>query len=480
MMDQMRFILPCLACALTFLLQCGGEPPPEEASRPNVILLLADDMGYADPSAFGGTAVETPALDALAASGIKLTNFYSASAVCSPSRAAILTGRYPLRFDFRQHLTDNEDHLPASAVTLPQLLRQAGYRTGHSGKWHLGGLHLGHIADRANSVPGPVEHGFDHYQAQNEEQPLRGKMGRERTLYREGGACLIRDEEQVGPGDPYYSKHLTDLNGDYAVELIERFHGEGKPFFLNVWFLVPHMPYEPAPEPHWSNTAAEGISDDQHRFRSMAAHMDAKIGGIVAKLEELGIRDNTIIFFVSDNGGAWETDIGPYKGGKTDLHEGGVRVPAILSWPAKVQGGQTLDTFGHHVDLLPTFLDAAGVAPPAGLTLDGVSLYPHLVEGAAAPDRGTVFWQMDLYKRLQRHYPKPEPYSTEIARRGDWKLLAYDGEPRELFDLSVDPLEKNNLLEERPEIVEELAAELRAFLNAPRDASGFVSREAGE
>jgi N-acetylgalactosamine-6-sulfatase len=474
-MKPMRHTTVTLLCALALMLQCGGAPSPHDA-RPNVILLLADDMGYADPSVFGGEAVHTPALDALAASGIRLTSFYAASAVCSPSRAAILTGRYPLRFDIRRHLTDNEDHLPALAVTLPELLRAAGYQTGHAGKWHLGGLHLKHLPDRANSVPGPRQHGFDHYQSQNEEQPLRGKMGLERTLYRDGGTCLIRDEAQVTPDDPYYSKHFTDINGDYAVELIERFHGEGMPFFLNVWFLVPHTPYEPAPEPHWTATAAAGISDDQRRFRSMVAHMDAKIGGIVAKLEELGIRDNTLIFFTSDNGGAWEADIGPYKGGKTDLHEGGIRVPAILSWPARVAAGQAVDTFGHHTDLLPTLAEAAGVEVRDEVAVDGASLFGHLVDGAPEPERGTVFWQMDLYRNLQRHYPKPEPYSTEIARRGDWKLLAYDGEPRELFDLSADPLEKKNLIEERPEIVEELGAELKAFLAAPRDTSGFVGR----
>jgi arylsulfatase A-like enzyme len=469
----MRLASLCLLFVVLSL-SCGTAPEPEQPAPPNIVLLLADDMGYADPAAFGGTAVKTPALDALAASGVKLTSFYSASAVCSPSRAAILTGRYPLRFDIRQHLTDNEDHLPASAVTFPRLLQQAGYQTGHSGKWHLGGLHLSHIANRADSIPGPREHGFDHYQAQNEEQPIRGELGKARTLYRKGGTCLLRDEARVGPDDPYYSKHFTDINGDYAVELIERFHAGGKPFFLNVWFLVPHMPYEPAPEPHWKDTAADGISDDQHRFRSMVSHMDTKIGVIVAKLTELGIRDNTIIVFTSDNGGAWEADIGPYRGGKTDLHEGGIRVPGIVSWPAKITGGTTLDTFGHHTDLFPTLLEAAGVEPPAGLAVDGVSLYRHLVEGAPASERPTVFWQMDLYKRLQRHYPKPKPFSTEIARQGKWKLLAYDGVATELFDIVADPLEKSNLLDQHPNVVKQLSAELRAFLEAPRDPSGYA------
>ena len=456
---------------------CGGPPADRvesPAAPPNIILLLADDMGYADPSSFGGTAVRTPNLDRIAETGVKLTNFYAASAVCSPSRAAILTGRYPLRFDIRQHFTDNEDHLPAGVVTLPRLLQAAGYQTGHVGKWHLGGLHLKHIRDRANSIPGPREHGFDHYQCQNEEQPLRGQMGRDQVLYRQGGTCLIRDEQQVTPGDPYYPMHFTDINGAESARLIEQFHAGGRPFFLNVWWLVPHKPYEPAPAPHWEATAAEGISEDQHRFRSMVAQLDAKVGEILAKLEELGILDNTIVFFTSDNGGAFETDIGPYKGGKTDLHEGGIRVPAMISWPARLPQGKVVETFGQHVDLLPTLSEAAGVTPPADWPLDGVSLLPHLM-GGPAPERGTVFWQLDLYKSLQRHYPKPEPYSTEIARRGQWKLLALDGKPTELFDLEADPLERKNLLNDRPDVVAELTAELREFLAAPRDRSGFLS-----
>ncbi|MBD3268069.1 sulfatase-like hydrolase/transferase, partial [bacterium] len=282
----------------------------KNTKKPNIILILADDMGYADPSCFGGTAVPTPNLDRIAQSGLKFINFYSASAVCSPTRASILTGRYPLRFGITQHLKDDEGHLPRGVFTLPKILKQNGYRTAHVGKWHLGGLHLKHIKDRQNTIPGPMQHGFDHYQCQNEEQPLRGKMGREKTLYRQGGTCLIRDEKPVGQDDPYYDDHFTDINGREAVRLIEKFHKQDKPFFLNLWWLVPHTPYEPAPEPYWSQTAAEGITENQHRFRSMVAQMDAHVGHILDTLENLGIQENTLVMFVSDNGGAYEADIG--------------------------------------------------------------------------------------------------------------------------------------------------------------------------
>jgi len=438
------------------------------ARRPNLIVLLADDMGYADPSCFGGRAVKTPNIDALAAGGMKFTQFYSGSAVCTPTRVSVLTGRYPLRFGVTKHFNDDEAHLPRGTVTLPRLLKRAGYATGHVGKWHLGGLHLKHIADREHSIPGPREHGFDHYLCQNEEQPLRGKLGRERTLFRKGGTCLIRDEKQVGPDDPYYNMHFTDINGTESVRLIEEFSKQGKPFFLNVWWLVPHMPYEPSPEPHWSRTAAEGISDDQHRFRSMVARMDYHVGKIVAKLEQLGIRENTLVLFVSDNGGAYEADIGGLKGGKTDLHEGGISVPMVANWPGRIPAGTSSDTLGHTNDVLPTLCAAAGVTVPVSAKVDGVNLLPHMSDRKMKVERGPVFWLIDLYKHLQRHYPKPKPYSTEIVRKGKWKLLALEGEPQELFDIEADPFEKNNLIIEHPEIVRDLTSKLKAWLAEPR------------
>ncbi len=443
----------------------GEEPDP-----PNLIVLLADDMGWKDPSCFGGTAVETPHIDALAADGMKWTQFYAASAVCTPTRVSVLTGRYPLRFDVRKHFRDRVSYLPTDATTLAELLKRDGYATAHLGKWHLGGLHVDENGHRKANQPGPAQHGFTYYQTQIEQQPLRGRMGRKRILYRKGGTCLIRNGKVVPESDPYYDKHFTDINGDKAVELIERYHQQKRPFFLNVWWMVPHKPYEPAPEPFWSRTAAEGISEDQHRFRSMVAHMDHKIGRIVAKLKELGIYEETFILFTSDNGAAYEGQIGPLKGGKTDLHEGGIRVPAIATWPERIPAGTETDALGHANDILPTFCAAAGVSLPEEKRVDGVNLLPHLTERKPV-DRGTVFWQMDLYGNLQRHYDKPKPYATEVARRGPWKLLARKGKPVALYNLEKDIGEENNVLDEHPKRVAELRKELEAFLNAPRNRS---------
>jgi len=443
--------------------------------RPNLILLLADDMGWHDASCFGDAAVATPHIDALAEAGMKWTQFYAASAVCTPTRVSVLTGRYPLRFDVRRHFRDRDRFLPTSATTIAELLRGAGYATAHIGKWHLGGLHVDDEGRRKTNQPGPAQHGFEFYQTQIEQQPLRGTMGRERRLFREGGTVLIRDGEVVGNSDPAYSKHFTDINGDTAVRKIREFHAAGRPFFLNVWWLVPHKPYEPAPEPHWSNTAEAGITDDQHRFRSMMAHMDAKIGEITRTLRELGIFENTLIAFLSDNGAAFEGRIGPLKGGKTDLHEGGIRVPALFSWPERIPGGRVTDAMGHSNDLLPTFCAAAGVKPPPDGALDGIDLLPHLTADNPLSEarRGTLFWQLDLYRNLQRHTEKPKPYATEAVRRGPWKLLAREAKPLALHHIGDDIGETRNLLDRHPERAEEMAAALRGFLEAPRNREGF-------
>lgn len=444
--------------------------------KPNLILILADDMGYADPACFGGKAVATPHLDALARAGTRLTRFYAASAVCTPTRASILTGRYPLRFDIRAHFPDDESHLPRGVVTLPGLLRQAGYATAHVGKWHLGGLHLSHARNRTQAIPGPHEHGFEHYLCQNEEQPLRGRLGNARRLYRDGGTCLLRDDLPVPPSDPYYREHLTDIIGREAIRLVEEFHRQQRPFFLNVWHLVPHTPYEPATEPHFGRTSADGITEDQHRFRSMVAHLDATIGALLAQLVALGIERNTLVVFTSDNGGAYEADNGPFKGGKTDLHEGGIRVPMIASWPGRIAAGVSRNAAASTIDLLPTFCAAAGVPVPSSAGVEGIDLLPHLCAGASIADRGPLFWQLDLYRTMQRRSPKPQPYATEAISRGNWKLLARAGAPLELFNLAEDGGESDNRLAQHPAIAAELADEIRKFLAAPRDRSGFPAQ----
>ena len=467
---MLKKLISTFLLSMTFACCANFAIAQNDDTRPNIILLLADDLGYQDLSCFNSPAVKTPNLDKLADDGMKFTKFYAASAVCTPTRASILTGRYPLRFGITKHFNDRNRWLPESATTVAELLRDAGYNTAHVGKWHLGGLHVDESGKRLDTQPGPRQHGFDFYQTQIEQQPLRGAMQKKQKLFRKGGTVLLRNDQRVTEDDPFYSKHLTDANGDFAIEMVEKFSKEDKPFFLNLWWLVPHTPYEPAPEPHWSHTAAEGISEKQHRFRSMVEHMDAKVGQLLAKLDELGIADNTIVLFTSDNGAAYEGHIGDLKGGKTDLHEGGIRVPMIVRWPNAIKAGQTTKTFGHSTDLLPTFCEAAGIDLPTDMPLDGLSLLTYFKGGPAptAEERGTTLWQLDLYKHLQRPYPKPKPFATEVAMQGNWKLLSKDGEPVELFDVSADPNEKQNLIKEYPEVVKTLTSKVDEFLKAPR------------
>jgi arylsulfatase A len=210
-----------LLIAALMCLQTSGA-----VERPNVILAMSDDMGWQDLSSYGNDRVATPNIDRLAKEGIKLTQYYSASAVCTPTRASVLTGKYPLRFNIKKHFSDRGEFLP-ECHTLPKLLKTAGYQTAHVGKWHLGGVRVAD-AGRRERVPGPREHGFDHFLTQQEQQPLRGKMGRERTLFRQGGTCLLRDDVPVGKDDSYYSMYLTDIFGDESVRLIEEFHKKAK------------------------------------------------------------------------------------------------------------------------------------------------------------------------------------------------------------------------------------------------------------
>ncbi|MEM6844121.1 MAG: sulfatase-like hydrolase/transferase [Bacteroidota bacterium] len=443
--------------------------------RPNIIILLADDLGYGDLGSYGSQSIETPYLDSLAAMGVRFTQFYAGSAVCSPSRACLLTGKFPLRFDVRQHFRDSIDHLPTAAQTLPEILKEAGYATAHIGKWHLGGLRLSDIERRQQqqqAIPGPLQHGFDHYLTNTEGAPIRPRLIQERKLYREGGKYLLRNDEQASP----ITKHWTEIKVDEAISLIDGWQAEDQPFFLNLWFDVPHTPYEPAPEPHLSKYKALGAEGDQLYFRSMVSHLDAQIGRLINHLKESGLMENTFIVFTSDNGPAYQGSPGPFKGGKTDLHEGGIRVPMFAVWPRHIPEGHHRFHPMHMADLLPTIADVAEIDQLPS-DLDGVNMLPILMDEQAVVERAPMLWQMDLYQGFQNQGPKPTPYATSVALDGKWKLLTDSLQPTELFNLAQDHRELYNLKGQHPEIEEKLLEAIQQFHQAPRESWSAVPIE---
>jgi arylsulfatase A len=442
----------------------GGGAQRVRAPKPNLILILADDLGYGDLACYGGESVRTLHLDALARGGVRLTDFHAASAVCSPTRASVLTGRAPARFGMLRAFRDTRsEYLRRETITLPELLKEAGYVTAHVGKWHLGGLHKRDLAERKSAPPGPMQQGFDHYLAMNEEPEPRGRLVRGRGLYRQGGQYLFRDDQPA----PASNEHLTDIETAEAERLIETFHQRQTPFFLNLWFDAPHAPYEPAPEPHLRPHEGRAAGDAL-LYRSMVSHLDASIGRITAKLRQLGIAGNTLLVVTSDNGATGPGSVGPLRGGKGTLYEGGIRVPMIASWPGVIRTGAVSAEFALSTDLLPTFCEAAGIELPQALALDGRSLLPHLKTGRRVAGRNAAFWAMEEYPNFQTHHREAPPYATEAVRWGRWKLLARDGQPLALYYLETDLREQHNLLEQEPRIRDQMVRELRAWLSTAK------------
>lgn len=454
--------------AMCLHLGCLSDTASQRIPAPNIIFLLADDLGYGDLSCYGSQSIHTPNLDALARRGMRFNRFYAGSAVCSPSRASMLSGRFPLRLNIRRHFNDREMHLPAGTPTLAKALQQNGYATTHIGKWHLGGIRIEDFEARAfgkAANPGPHEHGFDHYLCNIEDPLVRADLIKARQLYRQGGKTLVRNDQRI----PEIKKHWTEIKVDEAIDAIERSMQEEKPFFVNLWFDVPHTPYEPAPEPHLSKYEALGISGDQLLFRSMVSHLDAQIGRLIAHLEAKSLMANTIIIFTSDNGPAYQGSPGPFKGGKTDLHEGGIRVPMFAVYEGHIPPDQYSFQTAHMTDFFPTLLTLAGVKEKPD-NLDGVDLSRHLLQQEEIK-RGVLLWQMDLYTHFQNQGPKPAPYATTIAMQDDWKLLGDSTVATELFDLSQDHRELYNLLGKQPEVQERLQTALADFWAAPRNAA---------
>lgn len=431
-------------------------------SKPNVVFILADDLGWADLGVYGADLHQTPNLDRFAASGVRFTQAYTASPVCSPTRASILTGKHPARLHLtiwresahtpptnRPLLTPRTmDHLPLDEITLAEVFRDAGYRTAHVGKWHLG---------RAEQYP--QTQGFDYN--------VGGTLwGAPQTFwYPYSGDRHFREPRYVPHlEDGQTGEYLTDRLTDEAIEIIERHRAE--PFYLQLWYHTVHTPIEGKPDvvQRYQSKIRSGMNHQNAEYAAMVESLDENVGRLLKKLDELGLSDNTIIVFSSDNGGfinEYEgtkvTSNHPLRSGKGSVYEGGVRVPTMIRWPGVTKPGGVSDQPVSSVDFFETLLAMTGAPKPSGLRTDGVSLVPLLRDPQAKLDRAALFF----------HYPHYYPTTTPVSavRAGDWKLLEYYEDSRlELFNLADDPGEANDLAKREPERAQALRKRLREWL----------------
>ncbi|MDP2034354.1 MAG: sulfatase-like hydrolase/transferase [Polaromonas sp.] len=397
--------------------------------RPNIVFIVADDLGYADLGCYGGRAPVSPVLDSLAAGGMKFTQGYANSPVCSPTRFALMTARYQYRLrGAAEEPINNKSRgsttlgLPPEHPTLPSLLKASGYRTALMGKWHLGyPPSFGPLRSGYEEFFGPMSGGVDYF-----------------THCSSGGSHDLWFGEEEKKEDGY----LTDLITQRSVDYVERMAGAAKagtPFFLSMHYTAPHWPWETRDD----EALAQDIRDNLfhlhggniHSYRRMIHHMDEGIGRVMDTLRRHGLADNTLVVFTSDNGGERFSDSWPLVGGKMDLTEGGIRVPWIAHWPAQIAAGQVSGQHCMSMDWSATLLDVAGVAPDPGYPLDGMSLLPVLQQPGRQFHR-PLYWRMN--HRGQR-----------ALRDGDWKYLRVDGNDY-LFNIAADERERANLAPREP------------------------------
>ncbi len=428
---------------ILILLLAAAAP---QAKPPNVIVIITDDQGYGDLGCHGNPQIRTPHLDAFAKQSVELERFHSCP-VCSPTRASLMTGRW----NYRTGVVDTfigRSLMHADEVTIAEMLRDAGWRTGHFGKWHLGdnfplrsidqGFHES-LAIRGGGIGQPSDPpGGDHYQ--------------DPTLFRNGKA-----EKTKG--------YVTDVITDAAIDFIGR-HAKER-FFTYIAYNAPHGPLE-VPDGYLKPYQDAGLPDTTARVYAMVTNIDDNVGRLLAKLESLKVADDTIVFFMTDNGPQQERYNAGMRGRKGTVFEGGIRVPGYLRWPAAIKGGRKMDRVAAHVDLAPTLLDACGVKKPDAVKFDGLSLLP-LLRGDKVewPDRMLYFqWHRGDEPELNRD-------CAVLSQR--WKLVRLQpkGKPM-LFDLAADPAEKDDVSAANPEIVARLGAAYEAWFKDVGAARGYA------
>ena len=430
-------LIACLFFALALLTSA--------ADKPNIVVIIVDDLGYGDLSSYGATDLKTPHIDTLMASGLKFNNFYANCPVCSPTRAALLSGRYQELVGvpgvIRTHAANNWGYLIKSSSLLPSELKKQGYSTAGIGKWHLGLDESSH----------PNSRGFDHFHG------FLGDMMDDYYKHLRHEQHYMRlNQEKVNP-----EGHATDIFTQWTIDYLaaEATKKSGNPFFLYLAYNAPHTPIQP-PKEWFEKVKAreEGITDQRARLVALIEHMDEGIGKVVEALKANGQWENTLLFFVSDNGGQLNVgaNCGKLRGGKQDMYEGGLKVPACAVWPGVIKPATTGFT-ALTMDIFPTALEAAG-GTPAG-NLDGRSFLPLLKAGMqVAEERDLFFTRREGNLRYMGE-------ASWAMKRGPWKLVKNSPMgPWELYHLEKDPLEATNLFEKEKKVFSDLATAMRAHI----------------
>jgi arylsulfatase A-like enzyme len=424
---------------------------PSGVDRPNIVLIFADDLGYGDVSSYGGE-VPTPHIDSIGANGVRFTDGYVTAPVCSPSRASLLTGRYQQRFGHEFNIEGNwwrphevEQHgLPLDQTTVAELLAEAGYATGLVGKWHLGMEPEYH----------PQKRGFDEFFGCMSWGYIFNPPGKPwspppkdltevegRQHYQEVLGPIYRGTEPVE-----VEEYFTDALTHEALDFIERHRHE--PFFLYLSYTAVHMPLEATQK--YLDRFPDIEPESRRIYAAMTSALDDGVGAVLAKLREAGLEEDTLLFFISDNGAVIYlseresfASNEPLKGGKLTLDEGGVRIPYLMQWPGRIAAGKVFDAPVVSLDVLPTIMAAAGVPLPTDQAHDGVDLRPHLTRHIPELPHEVICWRSGV---------------NRAVRKGRWKLVQLGSNPVELYDLWTDISESNDVAAEHPDEVEELEA----------------------
>ena len=410
------------------------------ADKPNILIILVDDLGYGDLSCYGAKDLQSPNIDSLMADGMRFDSFYANCPVCSPTRAALLSGTYPdlagVPGVIRTHPENNWGWLSQKATLLPRTLKGAGYHTSLIGKWHLG-------LEEPNT---PNGRGFDHFKG------FLCDMIDDYYKHRRHGINYFRENrKEIDPPG-----HATDLFSEWAIDTLNDRKGKEAPFFMYLAYNAPHTPIQP-PQDWLEKVKARqpGISDKRARLVALIEHMDHGIGRVIDALKKNGQYKNTLTIFSSDNGGQVSVagTNGNHRGGKQDMYEGGLKVPTCAVWPGKIKAGTRSNLVGITMDLYPTACAAAGAKVPDHVR--GKSLLPTMLGQAQKLDRDLVFVRREGGLRYNGQ-------DYHAFRRGDWKLVHnHPFEPYQLYDLKTDPLEQNDLAKSNRKKFTELAAALR-------------------